>query len=611
MLTLPILIPLVSMFLVAFLNKGVKQSIVSFIVISLTIMGAVISWLISFGVIEGQGMHYSIPWLSMIDLTIFFGIEWVAISSYISSIVYLIFVLIFIFSLKDLGVRDSINRIMAFMSGLLFFVQLLLASSYIGQIVFAWVGILFTATVLTGLLTSEHTGEKYNNIIFFGINFFAVLLFIASVQIGNVLSTVENAGDLTTQYLIFGMMPKDIIIYFFIASITIPFAIPPFNLWVEHVSDSSASVMAVVFSTLLIVSSYVLFHVLAVIDISELGRTVVAASSLITVIVSSLIALSKKNIFECFSYIYSAVTGMILFGFAVSSSEYVLLFSSVQYVGVVALFLIAGAVSHALSGEVNMTKMGGLVQHLPGIYFVFFVSVLAVLSIPPFSGFFAKTWLFSNLMIANEYTLWIGLILLSVAQFAMAVVFGRVWGLIFYGDENQDELVKAHMIGTNHYVLFSLVVLAILLLLSGWFAEKVFFNFTENDNEFNWFVIIELIISMAVSVGGLFYGFRKITKNQNDLDKVYNSPALNNNLYVYDTLVMVVLKPLEYLSEVLRKYERPAVSTFVSNIMLSFANRLSVVFNSMFNLPIILTVMLFFVIFAIVILLFLTEVKVF
>jgi NADH-quinone oxidoreductase subunit L len=54
------------------------------------------------------------------------------------------------------------------------------------------------------------------------------------------------------------------------------------------------------------------------------------------------------------------------------------------------LFLGAGSVIHAMGGEQDMRKMGGLAKHLPTTYWTFVVATLALAGIPPFAGFFSK-----------------------------------------------------------------------------------------------------------------------------------------------------------------------------------------------------------------------------
>ena len=54
------------------------------------------------------------------------------------------------------------------------------------------------------------------------------------------------------------------------------------------------------------------------------------------------------------------------------------------------LFLGAGSVIHALGGEQDMRKMGGLRKNIPITFWTMSVATLAIAGIPPFAGFFSK-----------------------------------------------------------------------------------------------------------------------------------------------------------------------------------------------------------------------------
>ena len=54
------------------------------------------------------------------------------------------------------------------------------------------------------------------------------------------------------------------------------------------------------------------------------------------------------------------------------------------------LFMAAGIVIHALAGEQDIRKMGGLRRLMPFTYVAFLVGALSLSGIPPFSGFFSK-----------------------------------------------------------------------------------------------------------------------------------------------------------------------------------------------------------------------------
>ena len=70
------------------------------------------------------------------------------------------------------------------------------------------------------------------------------------------------------------------------------------------------------------------------------------------------------------------------------------------------LFLGSGSVIHAMAGEQDMRRMGGLKKHLPVTYATMMVGTLAIAGIPPFAGFFSKDEILFRAFLANK-AIWV------------------------------------------------------------------------------------------------------------------------------------------------------------------------------------------------------------
>ena len=122
------------------------------------------------------------------------------------------------------------------------------------------------------------------------------------------------------------------------------------------------------------------------------------------------------------------------------------------------LFLCAGSVIHALSGEQDIRKMGGLKKSLPVTYLTYMIGALALMAVPPFSGFFSKDEILWSLFSSKNYALFFTAFFTGlVTCFYMT----RLTVLVFFGEQK----TKAHKesAGMN----FPLIVLAVLAGLSG------------------------------------------------------------------------------------------------------------------------------------------------
>jgi NADH-quinone oxidoreductase subunit L len=127
------------------------------------------------------------------------------------------------------------------------------------------------------------------------------------------------------------------------------------------------------------------------------------------------------------------------------------------------LFLAAGSVIHAMGGEQDIRKMGGLKKALPKTYFTFLAGTLAIAGIPPLSGFFSKDEILAHVFAQN---VWLWVIAVATALLTAFYMFRLLWltfGTTFRGTEEQ----KHHLHESPAVMTVPLIVLAVLSVLGG------------------------------------------------------------------------------------------------------------------------------------------------
>ena len=136
------------------------------------------------------------------------------------------------------------------------------------------------------------------------------------------------------------------------------------------------------------------------------------------------------------------------------------------------LFLAAGSVIHAVGGEQEMTRMGGLRKKIRWTYLTMLTATLAIAGFPPLAGFFSKD---SILLSAYQgehggrilYAF--GLLTALLTSFYMF----RLIFLTFFGKPRYDEK-KVHVHESPKSMLVPLVILALLSIIGGWMAAPAF-----------------------------------------------------------------------------------------------------------------------------------------
>jgi NADH-quinone oxidoreductase subunit L len=139
------------------------------------------------------------------------------------------------------------------------------------------------------------------------------------------------------------------------------------------------------------------------------------------------------------------------------------------------LFLGAGAVLHALGGEEDMRKMGGLAKKLPFTFIVFLLATLALCGLPPFAGFFSKDEILWTAWAAagGSPLLWL---VGSLASFLTAFYMFRAVFMTFFGSTRVSAELQHHIHEPPPSMSVVLAVLALGAVTSGFIGLPQFWR---------------------------------------------------------------------------------------------------------------------------------------
>lgn len=121
------------------------------------------------------------------------------------------------------------------------------------------------------------------------------------------------------------------------------------------------------------------------------------------------------------------------------------------------LFLCAGIVEQK-THEKDITKLGGLVKTMPITAACFLLCSFSVMGIPPFGGFFAKYFVITGAVVANQF--WISATFIAGA-FLTIIYLLRVFSMVFLGE------AKGHTPQEGSFVMVSSVVALSVMSLAG------------------------------------------------------------------------------------------------------------------------------------------------
>jgi NADH-quinone oxidoreductase subunit L len=251
----------------------------------------------------------------------------------------------------------------------------------------------------------------------------------------------------------------------------------PLQAWLPDAMEGPTPVSALIHAATMVTAGvYLVARSNPIYMQSEDGRLVVTIIGAVTLLVGCVIGCAYDDIKKVLAYSTVSQIGYMMlavglgpFGFALGIMH--LLTHGFFKAG---LFLGAGSVMHAMNDEVDMRKYGGLWRVMPITFVTFALGYLALIGIPPFSGFFSKDAIIEAAFGAEGWRGWVfgGAALLGAGLTAFYMT--RLMFMTFFGKKRWEELKSSdgrdfHPHEAKPVMWVPMAVLAIGSIGAGWF----------------------------------------------------------------------------------------------------------------------------------------------
>jgi NADH-quinone oxidoreductase subunit L len=239
----------------------------------------------------------------------------------------------------------------------------------------------------------------------------------------------------------------------------------PLYVWLPDAMEGPTPVSALIHAATMVTAGvYMVVRSHVLYQLAPVSADFVAVIGGLTAIFAASIGLVQNDIKRVLAYSTVSQLGYMFLGAGVGGFIAAIfhLVTHAFFKGL--LFLASGSVIHALSGEQDMRKMGGLAPHLPITSKVFFVGAIAIAGIPPFAGFWSKDGILADAFKSGHHLLWfIGV----VGAFMTAFYMFRLIYLTFYGTSRVDPEVLHHVHESPRVMTVPLIILAVLSVIGG------------------------------------------------------------------------------------------------------------------------------------------------
>jgi len=261
----------------------------------------------------------------------------------------------------------------------------------------------------------------------------------------------------------------------------------PLYVWLPDAMEGPTPVSALIHAATMVTAGvYMVARSHVIFERAPSALMVVAIIGTLTAFFAATIGIAQTDIKKVLAYSTISQLGYMFLacGVAAFSAGIFHLMTHAFFKGL--LFLAAGSVIHAVGGEQDMRKMGGLRKHIPWTFWTMTIATLAIAGIPPFAGFFSKDEILWRAYQQN----WIYWLVGVLTAFLTSFYMFRLWFMTFFGEyrgatgasHGHEEHVPdsragapaphSHGHGGIHespaIMLVPLVILAVLSVVGGW-----------------------------------------------------------------------------------------------------------------------------------------------
>ena len=214
----------------------------------------------------------------------------------------------------------------------------------------------------------------------------------------------------------------------------------PLYTWLPDAMAGPTPVSALIHAATMVTAGiYMIARSHVLYNLTPATQTVVAVIGLATALLAASIALKQNDIKKVLAYSTVSQLGYMFLGLGVGAYTGAVFHVMTHAFFKALLFLGAGSVIHAMGGEQDIRKMGGLRKYVPVTQITFLLGCIAIAGIPPFSGFFSKDEILSAAYGKSPVYYVIGVFTALLTAFYMFRLYTMTFMGKFRGTHEQEN----------------------------------------------------------------------------------------------------------------------------------------------------------------------------
>ena len=486
-------------------------------------------------------IYWLFQWLSVGFLLVNWGFLFDTLTIIMCIVVTVVSFLVHLYSIDYMSMDPTLPKFLSFLSLFTFFMLLLVSSDNFLQLFFGWEGVGLSSYLLINFWYTREQANKaaikailVNRIGDFGLLVAILLIFYSfkSFNFAVIFSLADHISYYTIYFFSFKISITTLICFFLFIGVIGKSAQFILHTWLPDAMEGPTPVSALIHAATMVTAGvFLLIRCSPLFESSPVILSLIIFVGAITAFFASLVGWLQNDIKKIIAYSTCSQLGYMVFTCGLSNYMGSMLHLVNHAFFKALLFLSAGSIIHALSGDQDIRKMGGLINLLPYTYIMLFTGSLALMGFPFSTGFFSKDLLleFSYTFSYNVYISIYIFILAIISAFSTAFYSFRLLYLVFFTKPNFSISYIKNIHDAPIKMAISLFILWIGTVFLGYWTQEWFIglsNFAFWSNSIspkNWYVLprveyefgfwyvqyLPLFFSIIGVIFGLFFCFIK------------------------------------------------------------------------------------------------------
>jgi NADH-quinone oxidoreductase subunit L len=513
--------------------------------------------------------------------------------------------LIHVYSLGYMGHDDGIVRFFAYLNLFIFFMLTLVMGDSLLLLFVGWEGVGLCSYLLIGFWYIDPknaiAGNKafiVNRIGDFG---FVLGLLVLVTELGRHGVWTLDFMELQRQVrLLSPEMITLITVLLFIGATGKSAQIPLF-VWLPDAMAGPTPVSALIHAATMVTAGiYMTARLHFLFALAPMTLSVIATIGAATAFFAATIALTQNDIKRVLAYSTVSQLGYMFVAVGVGAFGAAIFHLFTHAFFKACLFLGSGSVIHALGGEQDMRKMGGLKSYLPTTYWTYVVATLAIAGAPLTAGFFSKDLILWQAFSSAYGSLNLWAVAWITAGMTAFYMFRQLF-MVFHGTCRADEHVKAHIHESPAVMTLPLIVLAVGSIFSGWLGAPEYLWGSRWDQwlaplfgaaheaehgsietEVTLMLLTLAIVSVGILLAYVSYGRGvRLPERFSALAGGSCYRLLLNKYWIDEFYDSVIVRPFTVISQTLAQFFDPRVVDGAVNGIAATARGLSILWRGM------------------------------